>query len=119
MLTYFLMKTASYWHKLSQYLMIKTALPHLLLGVIATGFSFSQQANLPIQTAVSPVSIIAITEIVQERHVAFQNQSEIRLETDYSAIQPVITQTDGDVSPSKTIRLTPYNGIRAGPVTLA
>ncbi|OCG01452.1 hypothetical protein [Gilliamella sp. wkB112] len=109
-----------YWQKLSKRFIIKTALSHLLLGVIATGFSLCPQEGLPTETAVPQVGIIAITAIVQEHQPAITTQSQTlsRLQKQYVKVQ-VISLNYSDISPSKVIRLSPYNGIRAGPQTIA
>lgn len=109
-----------YWQQLSKRLFIKTALSHLLLGVIAAGFSFSQPIAMPIQTAVSPVGIIAIAAIVQDHQTVNKRspQSLSQAKIHYFSSQIILPIYD-EISPSKVIRLSPYNGIRAGPVISA
>jgi len=104
------------WQKLSKRFVIKIALPHLLLSVLATAFSLSAHGGLPANQS-QPANIITIATVMvnlQEYHCDKQTQSislfpdEPQLfhipfsSTQYNAFIPVI-------------RLTPNNGIRAGP----
>lgn len=109
-----------YWQKLSKRLIIKTALSHLLLGVIAAGFSLSQQDVLPAESPVSQVGIIAITSIVQEHQVASQTASQTLLQLQKQHFSKQISFPYYNyLLPSKVIRLSPNNGIRAGPIFTA
>ncbi|OCG06615.1 hypothetical protein A9G13_10140 [Gilliamella sp. wkB178] len=109
-----------YWQKLSKRFIIKTALSHLLLGVIATGFSLCSQDGLPAEASVPQVGIIAITAIVPEHQSVIPKQSQTlsRLQKQYVRIKD-LSLNYSNISPSKIIRLSPYNGIRAGPQTIA
>jgi hypothetical protein len=108
----------NYWQKLSKRLIIKTALSHLLLGVIATGFGLCQNEALPSESDVSHCGIIAITSIVQDHRETTQRKSQtLAYSQKQHTIVLLITPSYDDLSPSKAIRLSPYNGIRAGPKT--
>ncbi|OCG22217.1 hypothetical protein A9G11_07500 [Gilliamella sp. wkB108] len=114
------MTVIDYWQKLSKRLIIKTALSHLLLGVIATGFSLCQQNALPSESSVSQVGIIAITAIVQENQTATKTESPTLAysQKQHSAVE-IISLNYGETTPSKVVRLSPNNGIRAGPKVTA
>ncbi|OCG25681.1 hypothetical protein A9G45_01905 [Gilliamella sp. HK2] len=110
------MTVINYWQKISKRLIIKTALSHLLLGVIATGFGFHQENALPAQQLISQVDIITITAIVQEH----QSQLKIKPQTFVSSQKQyfdkqILLQNNDALCLNTTIRLSPNNGIRAGP----
>lgn len=110
------MTMINYWQHISKRLIIKTALSHLLLGVIATGFGFYQQNALPVQSVTTQVGIIAITEIVQDQQIPTKKASQIlSLLSKQHYDKQIIARNYDEVSPNTVIRLSPYNGIRAGP----
>ncbi|MWN89749.1 hypothetical protein GQ597_03360 [Gilliamella sp. Pra-s65] len=112
------MVVINYWQKLSKRLIIKTALSHLLLGVIAAGFGLCQNEALPSESDVSQSGIMTITSIVQDHQETAPKQSQTLAHTQKQHITAfLITPNYDDLSPSKAIRLSPYNGIRAGPKT--
>lgn len=110
------MTVISYCKQLHKRFIIKTALSHLLLGVIAAGFGLYQENALPAQLSVSQVGIIAITAIVQDHQTPIKThiQSLLLVQKQQDDKQ-TISLNHYDVSPNIVIRLTPYNGIRAGP----
>lgn len=106
----------NYWQKLSKRLIIKTALSHLLLGVIAAGFGLCQNEALPSESDVSHSGISAIASIVQDHQETAKRTSQTLASTKKQhTVAFLITPNYDDLSPSKAIRLSPYNGIRAGP----
>ncbi|MCO6538747.1 MAG: hypothetical protein J6569_01280 [Gilliamella sp.] len=108
----------NYWQKLRKRLIIKTALSHLLLGVIAAGFGLCQNEALPSESDVSHSRIIAITSIVQDhRETAQRKPQTLACSQKQHTVVLLIMPNYDDLSPSKAIRLSPYNGIRAGPKT--
>lgn len=109
-----------YWQKLSKRLIIKTALSHLLLGVIAAGFSLSQQDVLPAESSISQVGIITITAIVQEHQATARTESQTlsQLQKQHFSVQ-ISSPYNDYLLPNKVIRLSPNNGIRAGPIAAA
>ncbi|WP_085248366.1 hypothetical protein [Gilliamella mensalis] len=114
------MTMINYWQKLSKRLIIKTALSHLLLGVIAAGFSLCQHEALPAETSISQIGIIAIASIVQDHKKADRKKSQALPHLKKQCITArFITPSYVEFSPSKVIRLSPYNGIRAGPKATA
>ncbi|OCG18591.1 MULTISPECIES: hypothetical protein [unclassified Gilliamella] len=111
-----------YWQKISKCLIIKTALSHLLLGVMAAGFGLYQHEALPSEASVSQIGIIAIASIVQDHQEIERKNSQtlllLYLQKKYNT-ELFITPNCIELSPSKVIRLSPYNGIRAGPKATA
>ncbi|KDN10200.1 MULTISPECIES: hypothetical protein [unclassified Gilliamella] len=110
----------NYWQKLNKRLIIKTALSHLLLGVIAAGFGLCQNEALPSESDVSHSGIIAITSIVQDHRETAQRKLPtlaLSCSPKQHTVVLLITPNYDDLSHSKAIRLSPYNGIRAGPKT--
>lgn len=108
-----------YWHKLSKRFAIKMALPHLLFGVVAAAFSLSAQSGLPAsQQPANIITIAAVMVNLQELQSDRQmqticiadNQQQMVIDTPLSAIQYQAS--------IPVIRLTPNNGIRAGPFSL-
>ncbi|OCG13850.1 hypothetical protein A9G41_07750 [Gilliamella sp. Nev5-1] len=105
-----------YWQKLSKSLIIKTALSHLLLGVVAAGFSLCQHEALPSEASVSQIGIIAIASIVQDHLEVERKKSQTLSHLQKRCIAAFFVIPNSiELSPSKVIRLSPYNGIRAGP----
>ncbi|OCF96452.1 hypothetical protein A9G10_08280 [Gilliamella sp. wkB308] len=106
----------NFWQILSKRLTIKTALSHLLLGVIATGFSLCQQEAIPNESTVSHVGIMANNEIVQDQQVSTRKVSQ-SLTTPYKfSTNTVFMATNYDIlSTNKPIQITSHNAIRAGP----
>lgn len=110
------MTVINYWQQISKRLIIKTALSHLLLGVIATGFGFYEKGVLPIQSSSTQVGIIAITAIVQDHQTPIRKESQtlpLSQKTHYD--KQIVSLSYDKMNPSTVIRLSPYNGIRAGP----
>ncbi len=109
-----------YCQILSKRLNIKIALSRLFLGVIAAGFSLCSQDAILFESSTSQVGIIAITAIVQEHQTATTTKSQTLSRSKKHYIEEqIIPLNYSDISPSKAIRLSPYNGIRAGPRTIA
>lgn len=110
----------NYWHKFSKHFTIKVALPHLLFGVIAAAFSLSAQSSIPVNQ--QPTNIIAITAVMVN---LYEHQSDNHIQTvcvvnTKQKVSQQVTSVSIDYSDaSPVIRLTPYNGIRAGPTYLA
>ncbi|WP_392561496.1 hypothetical protein RHO12_10145 [Orbus sturtevantii] len=106
------------WQKLSKRFVIKIALPHLLLSVLATAFSLSAQGGLLPANQSPQANIIAIAAVIVNLH---EQQSD-------KQVQPVclfkeqLQLVDVPFVPTQyndfipAIRLTPNNGIRAGPI---
>ncbi|MWN06156.1 hypothetical protein [Gilliamella sp. Pas-s95] len=114
------MTMINYWQKLSKRLIIKTALSHLLLGAIAAGFSLYQQEALPLEASVSQIGIIAISSIVQDHQEVDRKKSQTLPHSQKQCIAALfIAPNDIELSSSKVIRLSPDNGIRAGPKATA
>ncbi len=110
----------NYWQKISKRLIINTALSHLLLGVIAAGFGLYQENALPAQSSASQVGIITITRIVQDHQTPITTTSQTLVLAQKRQYYRLITPLNyRDVSPNPIIRLSPNNGIRAGPDTTA
>jgi hypothetical protein len=111
------MTVINYWQKISKRLIIKTALSHLLLSVIAAGFSFYKDNALPIQSSSTQVGIIAITVIVQDHQMPLETESQtlLSLSQKQHDNKKIISLNYDEVSPNTVIRLSPYNGIRASP----
>ncbi|MCO6552525.1 MAG: hypothetical protein J6563_06100 [Gilliamella sp.] len=114
------MTMINYWQKLSKRLPIKIAFPHLLLGVIATVFSLCQHDALPTESSVSQIEIIAIASIVQDHQEIDRKKSQTLPQLQKQCIVALFIRPNYiELSPSKVIRLSPYNGIRAGPIATA
>ncbi|OCG09444.1 hypothetical protein [Gilliamella apicola] len=114
------MNIINYWQKISKRLIINTALSHLLLGVIAAGFGLYQENALPAQSSTSQVGIIAITLIVQDHQTPITTKSQtLALSQKPQCYRSITSLNYRDVSPNPIIRLSPNNGIRAGPNTTA
>lgn len=114
------MNVISYCKKLHKRLIIKTALSHLLLGVIAAGFGLYEENALPVQSSSTQVGIIAITAIVQDHQAPIKTKSQtssLLKEEHYD--KQIISLNYDEVTPNTVIRLSPYNGIRAGPQATA
>ncbi|MCX8670596.1 hypothetical protein J3U22_04315 [Gilliamella sp. B2865] len=114
------MNVISYCKKLHKRLIIKTALSHLLLGVIAAGFGLYEENALPVQSSSTQVGIIAITAIVQDHQAPIRKKSQtssLLKEEHYN--KQIISLNYDEVTPNTVIRLSPYNGIRAGPQATA
>ncbi|XKM13857.1 hypothetical protein RCS94_01455 [Orbaceae bacterium ac157xtp] len=110
----------NYWHKLSQRFAIKIALPHLLLGVMAASFSLSNQSviptNQPINHLVTITTVMASLQDSQNEAVVanpFINEL-VKSTSNIFVSHFALWQVDS----VKPVRLTPYNGIRAGPLSL-
>lgn len=114
------MTLINYWQQISKRLIIKTALSHLLLGVIAAGFGLYEENALPVQSSSTQVGIIAITAIVQDHQAPIRKKSQTSslLEEEHYDKQ-IISLNYDEVTPNTIIRLSPYNGIRAGPQATA
>lgn len=114
------MTLINYWQQISKRLIIKTALSHLLLGVIAAGFGLYEENALPVQSSSTQVGIIAITAIVQDHQAPIRKKSQtssLLKEEHYN--KQIISLNYDEVTPNTVIRLSPYNGIRAGPQATA
>ncbi|MCX8601250.1 MULTISPECIES: hypothetical protein [unclassified Gilliamella] len=112
------MTVISYCKQLHKRLIIKTALSHLLLGVIAAGFGLYQQPGLPAQSSISHVDIIAIAAIVQDHQAPSKSASQtLPLSAKRHAYVQINSPIYDDLSLSKVVRLSPDNAIRAGPIT--
>lgn len=108
-----------YWHKLTKRFTIKITLPHLLLGVIATAFSLSVQAGLPANS--SQANIIPIAAVIVTLHKHQSNNQIKSVVTVHTQHKLIYNRSSSSLSYNKTIfaiRLTPNNGIRAGPFPL-
>lgn len=106
----------NFWQILSKRLTIKTALSHLLLGVIATGFSLCQQDAIPNESTVSHVGIMAIKEIVQDQQISLRKESQSLISLHKLSTIPIfIAVSYNDFSFNKPIQITSHNAIRAGP----
>lgn len=107
------------WRTFSKHFAIKIALPHLFFGMIAAAFSLSVQSAAPVTQ--QPANIITIAAVMVN---LYEHQSDNQIQTvcitnvKQQVNQPLLPSSINydDVSP--VIRLTPYNGIRAGPVFL-
>lgn len=108
-----------YWHKLTKRFTIKITLPHLLLGVIATAFSLSVQTGLPAnlsQANIIPIAAVIVT--LHEHQSDNQTKSVVIAHAQHKLIynQPPSSPSYNEII--FAIRLTPNNGIRAGPFPL-
>ena len=110
------MTMINYWQQISKRLIIKTALSHLLLGVIADGFGFYEENVRPVQSSSTQVGIIAITAIVQDHQTPIRKESQtLPLSQKQHYNKQIISLNYDKVSFNTVIRLSAYNGIRAGP----
>lgn len=109
------------WKNFSKRFTIKVAISHLLLGAIAAAFSFSDISTLSARSGeANIVSIASVMVNIQEHQSDADIQSQLP-----STIKhvPISIQMDSlsflkYSEPSLIIRLTPNNGIRAGPSSL-
>lgn len=114
------MTLINYWQQISKRLIIKTALSHLLLGVIAAGFGLYEENALPVQSSSTQVGIIAITAIVQDHQAPIRTKSQTSsLLKEEHCDKQIISLNYDEVTQNTVIRLSPYNGIRAGPQATA
>lgn len=111
------MNVIHYWQRLTKRLIIKKALSHLLLGVIATGFSLSEQNALPVHFSNS-VNIITIASLVQvhEQQIVNRAITHVLHRPVNSFNADAVVPTYCYIPLGNVIRLSPHNGIRAGPV---
>lgn len=110
----------NYWHKFSKHFAIKVALPHLFFGVMAAAFSLSAQSSVPVNQ--QPANIITIAAVMVN---LYEHHSDNQIQTTHIAntkqlvsenITPCLISYCDEIP---VIRLTPYNGIRAGPTIVA
>ncbi|WP_121145912.1 hypothetical protein [Orbus hercynius] len=110
-----------YWQRFKQHFTIRVALPHLLLGVIAAAFSLSAQSTLPASQQ-QAASIITIASVMVSLH-EYQSDNQVQpigLASCHRQLSRAIPFLAATYTERLTvIRLTPYNGIRAGPTFLA
>jgi hypothetical protein len=107
-----------YWQNMTKRFAIKVALPHLLLGLLATTFSLFDQTtyigSVP-ETNISTIAAVIVN--FQQYRSANQVDTPFPISIKYYLNRlnfklPSFTQDKHTV---KVIRLTPSNGIRAGP----
>lgn len=110
-----------YWQKLGKCFTIKVALPHLLLGVMVAALSLSDQTALSTKsTNPRTTNIIAIASVMVNLH---ESQSDVVIQSQYPIVNKIAVQFTPVlptfcIESGKVIRLTPNNGIRAGPLPL-
>ncbi|MDF7666286.1 hypothetical protein PT273_00185 [Orbaceae bacterium ESL0727] len=110
-----MMTVVHYWQQFSKRLIIKTALSHLLLGVIAAGFSLSEQNALSVQTLQAPlaeqVEIMTIAALAQDQSAIITMPDNPQLIVKSADLSPC----NQYIAPHCKLTLLPNNGIRAGP----
>ncbi|MDF7671283.1 hypothetical protein PT276_08800 [Orbaceae bacterium ESL0721] len=112
------MKVIYLWQQLRNQLIvksaIKTALSHLLLGVIAAGFSLSGQASVLVQ--ITPHSeqtkTVTISSLVQKKQTP-----QIKISEKHATTSTACSSSYRYIASNSRI-LLPNHGIRAGPHAL-
>lgn len=112
------MTTMFNWQKFTQHFSMKISLPHLLIGVIAAAFSFSDQSSLNNRS--HETDIITIASVMVNLH-EYQSDKDVQSlsscinKNSKSFVQLKSTFISYDNFSPTILRLTPNNGIRAGP----
>lgn len=115
------MMRISCWQNVSKQLAIKMALSHLLLGLIAASFGlFDQNCHVirsPETNIITIASVMVSLQEYQTNKVSSSAPIITQPKSSYLKLIPATNFLYQQIIP--VVRLTPYNGIRAGPILLS